>query len=97
MPGQVIEELEGMWKMKVYDASGDEITIDVALAKSARAICDLKDRGFDYKDLLEPAWRLKAVPVLSPFSSDNYPYDPFTPIYLEAKRRLEELAGSQKS
>lgn len=90
-PQEEREEFEAMRKIRVYDAAGGEIPIDVALAKSIKAIYDLKDRGFPYQDLLEPAWRLMQTPILSPMANI---WDP-TSLYLESRARLQQLVNAK--
>ncbi len=83
-------EFEAMRKIRVYDASGMEITVDIALTKSVAAIYDLKNRGFAYDDLLEPAWRLMQTPILSPMNSNSAR----TPEYRIAREKLYQLKAS---
>lgn len=98
-PSEKIRELEAMWAIRVFDASSNEITIDIALAKIVAAIEDLKTRGFEAKDLLAPVERMNAVLTLSPISLmfgerdilKGMHYDPFTPTLSETRQRLEKL------
>ena len=94
-------EYEAMRKIRLYDSSGAEITIDVALLKTVDAITDLKQRGFHCEDLVAAAWKLKKIPILSPLSCNmswkDAPYNPITENYKSARRRLEELIACSKN
>ena len=102
-PGMTLEqeraEYEAMRKMRVYSSSGKEITIDIALFKIVDAIFDLKQYGFQCDDLLDAAWKLKQIPVLSPLSCDpvswSYaPYNPMTQEFKFARDKLELLVAN---
>lgn len=92
-----IDELEAMWGIRVFDSSSKEITIDLALQMVVEAIADLKTRGFPYQDLLEPAMRMKQIPVLSPLAlsgvREQFPSEPFTPTFERAGRALKQLSN----
>lgn len=94
-PEQQLTELEGMWSMRVFDAVGDEITIDRALVMAVTAIDDLVNHDLPYDELLEPAYRLMQVPVLSPlWRPEAGPSDPFTPAYCQARESLGVILGN---
>ena len=94
LPGMSAEdernEFDAMRKIRVYDSSGAEITVDRALEKSVAAIYDLKDRGFAYDELLEPAWKLMQTPIVSSLDSDIAR----TSRYLAAREKLYKLKAS---
>ena len=83
-------EFDAMRKIRVYDSSGAEITVDRALEKSVAAIYDLKDRGFACDELLEPAWKLMQTPIVSSLDSDIAR----TSRYLAAREKLYKLKAS---
>ncbi len=94
LPGMSAEdernEFDAMRKIRVYDSSGAEITVDRALEKSVAAIYDLKDRGFACDELLEPAWKLMQTPIVSSLDSDIAR----TSRYLAAREKLYKLKAS---
>jgi len=94
---KLMEELRGMWEIRVYEADGTPVRLDQALEKAVTAIRDLQSRGFDASALIGPAWRLSQVPWRSPyFMAGQTPDDPnqdcMSPLYLEMRDAIRELA-----
>lgn len=81
---------EEMWKIRVYDSDGIEITIDKALSLIVSAILDLRSRGFECNKLIGIALSLKAIPILSPlcYEAGNLWQ---TDVYFEARETLEKI------
>ncbi|HVM73645.1 MAG TPA: hypothetical protein VMU13_02075 [Candidatus Paceibacterota bacterium] len=92
---RVREELENMRKIRVFDSSSRVIHSDVALAKCVDALYWLHDHGFGTQELEKIAWAMKQIPVLSLgcLNWEQPPYDPFTRIYDDARKRLHEFLG----
>lgn len=65
-PGEILQELEGMWAMRIFDSKGNEIRLDCALKLCADAIYDLRQKGLPYDTLLEKARKMKAVWAFAP-------------------------------
>jgi hypothetical protein len=79
--------LEEMWQMRVYDSAGKEISVDRALSLSVDAIYDLRERGFEYQELIGVAYSLMQLPVLSPLCDDGpTPWE--TDVYSQAREKL---------
>ncbi|MFA5128588.1 MAG: hypothetical protein WC445_01325 [Patescibacteria group bacterium] len=96
LPGMSAKEemagLERMWSIRLYDERGKELRIDQILVMVVRAIKELSRNGLPYEDLLDPAWNLKAMPILSPMLGGGYGTVPaITSVYQEAREELEVL------
>ncbi|HTK60251.1 MAG TPA: hypothetical protein VL283_03555 [Candidatus Baltobacteraceae bacterium] len=94
---KLMEELRGMWEIRIYEADGAEVRLDQALAKAVGAIRDLQARGFDASNLIGPAWRLSQVPWRSPFfmagfSPDSRDERTFSPLYEEMRDAIKEIS-----
>ena len=91
---EIMCELEAMWKMRVFDADGNEIRLDYILSKCADAIYYLRDRGLPYNTLLNKAYQI----MLTPFFTPNF-YEPdcegdsivSSKYYQDARQRIKAL------
>lgn len=88
---QTQQLLEELWKLRVYDTSHQEVRLDEGMLLIANAIEYIHGLGLDYPpELYNVAWKLKQLPMLSPFMGDG-PYEWRTERYREALDKLERL------
>ena len=83
---------EELWNIKVYTASGANLTVSQAFHKVLNAAEDLQKRGFECERLLGIAHTLRGIPILSPFYETNLPHQWDTPQYRADYKRYELLA-----
>jgi len=86
------DEIQAMWKMRIFDANGNEIRLDQALNKAVKAIQDLQERGFECDNLFNITWKLMQIPFFSPFlmSADPIRRD-MSPLYYGAYDQLHSM------
>lgn len=92
---QVVEELQRMWAIRIYE-NGREVRLPDALAECTRVIAELHARGFDVENLLGVALRMKKIPFFVPAFYEPYPWVD-VPAYREAARDLDALAAKIES
>ena len=76
--------------MRVFGASGKELTIDKIFSMIVTAILDIRSRGFECPEMIAVAHCLKALPVLSPFEEGG-PSNWETDTFFEAEDRLRQI------
>jgi hypothetical protein len=76
-PFEAGEELREMRKIKIFTASGQELTLEVILRKLVTAINDLKSRDLPYDDLLGPISSIAMTPYRSPFWQQDHMVEHF--------------------
>jgi len=90
-----LAELQDMRKIRVYDSSKNEISIDVALAKVVDVIYDLRERELPYEELFNLSWKLMQIPFFSGFLGilEQAPSEFPSQRYLDSCRRLYKFKG----
>lgn len=87
-------ELEAMWAMRIFDARGKELRLDVLLKMCVDAVLDLRERELPYNDILWRANKMKAIWAFAP----NF-YEPDdgngsivdSLVYQRARSQIQEL------
>lgn len=83
--------LNEMYKLRIYDAAGEEIKIDRAMQLCIDAYIDLRERGFESKGILNMANNLMRLPILSPCMNSELTWE--TPLYFETRERIKLLSA----
>ncbi len=94
---ELVQELEAMWKMRIFDAEGIEIRLDSAFAKCVDAVSYLHERDLPYDTLLDKAFRIMKVPFFSPLmcKSDLVNSTISSDLYRNARNKLDTLVPKE--
>ena len=70
--GEIMDELQAMQEIRIYDAKGKKLKIAAIIKKLLGAIKDLRNRSLPYEDLLDPTQSIMQAPFFSPHPSDQW-------------------------
>jgi len=98
LPGMSMQEqqreLQAMWEMRIYDASGNEIRLDSALKKCVDVVYTLRERGLPFDAFLARANQMMLMPFFTPAfyePDDENGRITDSDCYQEASKRLKRL------